>query len=141
MNDALAMCQLLKSVACVTEKTLSSALQPLGITYCQATVLRRLSKGSVNMSALAETLCCNKSNVTQIVHGLLRKKLLTKIVSPQDRRQVSLSLTAEGEQAVKSIDVSLRDVATHCFCKLSAAEKKQFCALLDGCLASCAEAH
>lgn len=133
MNDALHICQLLKNASCSAEKALSTALQPLGITYCQATVLRRLSQGGVSMTELAEALCCNKSNITQIVQGLLRKKLLTKIVSSDDRRQLTLRLSTDGANTVKKINAALSETAPRCFCKLSAHEKEQLTKLLEAC--------
>lgn len=133
MNDAIETCQLLKSAACRAERDLNAALAPENVSYCQAVILLRLQDGKESMSALAELLCCNKSNVTQVVQGLLKKKLVMTSSDEKDRRLTTVALTAEGKAAARSIGSVLSDSAKECLCDLSDADQKALRSLLCKC--------
>jgi DNA-binding MarR family transcriptional regulator len=96
MNDSLCLCALLKSVAGSCERALNDVAMTLGVSHCQATVLVHLSQGPKMMSALGRELCCHKSNVTQVVDGLVKKKLVKRAHSATDRRIHTLTLTTQG---------------------------------------------
>lgn len=138
VNDALATCHLLTTTACMAERTIGAALKPLGLTYCQARILCRLSEKNATMTELAELLCCNKSNVTQVTQALTKKSLLTKHATEKDKRLLTLRLTSEGKRAVRTIDAALQSAASQCFSAFTDAEKKQLSLLLSACKESCA---
>lgn len=139
MNDAITTCQLLKSAACRAERDLNAALVPEGVSYCQAVILLRLQEGKESMSALAELLCCNKSNVTQVVQGLLKKKLVMTSSDETDRRLTTVALTAEGKAAAKSISTVLSSSAKECLCNLSEVDQKALRSLLCNCAVGSAQ--
>jgi len=134
MNNALHTCQLLKTAACSIEHALSTALIPLKVSYCQATILHRLSESSTTMTELSTLLCCNKSNVTQVMSGLNKRHLVTKIVSKNDRRMFTLTLTAEGKKLAKEVRTALTGAATLCMQGFSETDAKHFAKFLEQCV-------
>jgi DNA-binding MarR family transcriptional regulator len=77
----------------------------LGLSPMQLHALSVLQPGEeVPMSALAEQLVCDASNVTGIVDRLEARGLIERRTDPRDRRVKMLALTGEG--------VGLREEAT-----------------------------
>ena len=67
-------------------------LSPMGVH-----VLKRLSPGAeVPMSAVAESIGCDASNVTGIVDRLEARGLIERRDSPKDRRVKLIAVTGEG---------------------------------------------
>jgi DNA-binding MarR family transcriptional regulator len=80
-----------------------SALNELGLTFAQAHALRLLDPElPLPMSALADRLFCDASNVTGIADRLESRGLVERRSAEADRRVKALTLTPEG--------VELRDV-------------------------------
>ena len=80
-----------------------SALNELGLTFAQAHALRLLDPElPLPMSALADRLFCDASNVTGIADRLESRGLVERRSAEADRRVKALTLTPEG--------VGLRDV-------------------------------
>lgn len=59
------------------------------------------TKGSLNLAAVAAGLGVNPSNASRICDRLIRGGLLDRQESPDDRRNITLSLTEAGSQLVK----------------------------------------
>ena len=79
-----------------------AALAELGLGFAQAHALRMLDPDEpIAMSALAERLFCDASNVTGLVDRLEARGLVERRSSEHDRRVRALTLTAAG--------VALRD--------------------------------
>jgi len=79
-----------------------AALAELGLGFAQAHALRMLDPDEpIAMSALAERLFCDASNVTGLVDRLEARGLVERRSSDHDRRVKALTLTAAG--------VALRD--------------------------------
>ena len=79
-----------------------AALAELGLGFAQAHALRMLDPDEpIAMSALAERLFCDASNVTGLVDRLEARGLVERRSSEHDRRVKALTLTAAG--------VALRD--------------------------------
>lgn len=131
MNDCLSVCNLLKAAAACCERQLNDSLSELDISYCQATILLKLSAGSVSMSALSKELCCHKSNITQIVGGLEKRGLIARLSPKNDRRVSQLSLTPKGKNALSGLKNVLCGSATKCMSVFSASEHKSFATLLE----------
>src|SRR3712207_2362482 len=73
------------------------ALAALGLTPMQGQALMALAPDSpMPMSALAERLQCDNSNVTGIADRLEALGLLERLPAPHDRRVKTLGLTARG---------------------------------------------
>ena len=74
-----------------------AALGELGLTFAQAHALRLLDPDRpLPMSALAERLFCDASNVTGIAARLEGRGLVERRVAADDRRVKALALTAAG---------------------------------------------
>jgi DNA-binding MarR family transcriptional regulator len=80
-----------------------SIYRKYGITYEQFTVLGQL-KGwgdSPRMIDLAQTLECAPNSVSNIVDRMVKAGLVKRTRGRIDRREVRVSLTAKGEDAIK----------------------------------------
>jgi MarR family transcriptional regulator, organic hydroperoxide resistance regulator len=80
------------------------------LTYRQHRLLRRVSEGHTSMAALAALGNLTVPTVSESVEGLVRRGLLDRQVNPQNRRQMVLSVTAEGREAKEAGDAALQAV-------------------------------
>lgn len=124
MDHCLCVCELLKAAASVSERKLNEALSDQGVSHCQAQILLKITEGDLSMSALSKVLCCHKSNVTQVVDGLVEKGLIVRSASESDRRACVLTLTVKGKKAMQAIEKALKESAVQCM-KIYTPEEKQ----------------
>jgi len=75
-----------------------------GLTPVQAKALMFLD-GALPMHRMAESLCCDPSNITGVVDRLEERGLLAREEAPGDRRVKYLQVTAAGKK--------VRDAFTH----------------------------
>lgn len=61
------------------------------------------TRGPLNLSAVADALRVHPSNATRQVERLVVAELVDRRDDPADRRHVSLTLTAKGQQLVDSV--------------------------------------
>lgn len=130
MDDCLSVCNLLKAAASCCERELNDSLSSFDVSHCQATILIRVADEPVSMSELSKFMCCHKSNVTQVVGGLLKKGLIQRAALKTDRRVSELKLTAKGKQVGTKLKSILCGRACDCMSVFSPAEKKSFAELL-----------
>jgi DNA-binding MarR family transcriptional regulator len=79
------------------------AVEKYQMTEEQFQVLRRIRKGSTSVSSLAEASLTSRSAVSKAVDGLVRRGLVTRSQDPDDRRNVPLALTSEGQRVMDGI--------------------------------------
>ena len=80
-------------------RRVGTALNQLGLTFSQAHALRILdAEGPLTMSALAERLFCDASNVTGIADRLEARGLIERRAAEGDRRAKVLALTPAGSE-------------------------------------------
>jgi len=86
-------------------RMLSQALRPLGITPAQAEVLRLLQDHQpLTLFGLGELLVCESgASPSRLVDRLVTAGLVSRVESPTDRRQVSLTLTADGRRVARRV--------------------------------------
>jgi DNA-binding MarR family transcriptional regulator len=90
---------LLRELFFATKPRMLALASELALAPMQMHALRLIEPGSeLPMSALAEWLHCDASNVTGIVDRLEARGLIERRSAPGDRRVKILALTAEGEQ-------------------------------------------
>ncbi len=130
MDDCLAVCNHLKAAASCCERELNDALSTLDISHCQATILQKVGASPVSMSELSKAMCCHKSNVTQVVGGLLKKGFLQRSFLKTDRRVSELKLTPKGKTVAAKLHRILHERACSCMSIFTAVEKKEFAGLL-----------
>ncbi len=83
------------------------------------------------MSSLSKAMCCHKSNITQVVAGLSKKKMIERVTSTEDKRVTHLKLTPVGKQAAQKLKGVLCDCASDCMDIFTASEKKTLASLLQ----------
>lgn len=97
----------------------------LDLNYSQAQVLFHVAKTpGVLMGAVARTFGITLPAVTQVVQRLESKGFLKRAEGPQDRRQVRLFLTADGEHLAKKLEALQVEGLGRVLGRLSAAERK-----------------
>ncbi|MEW6094661.1 MAG: MarR family transcriptional regulator [Chloroflexota bacterium] len=81
----------------------AAAAEKFHLTVEQFQVLRRIRKGSASVSALAEASDTSRGAVSKAVDALVNKGLVCRNQDPNDRRNIPLALTAEGERILNAI--------------------------------------
>jgi DNA-binding MarR family transcriptional regulator len=79
------------------------ALEKFQMTEKQFQVLRRIRRGYTSVSSLAETSQTSRGAVSKAVDVLVRRDLVTRSRDPEDRRNVPLALTVEGQRVLEVI--------------------------------------
>lgn len=79
------------------------------ITVEQFHVLRHVRRGIASMSDLAAAKNISRPAISQTVDTLVRKGLLTRVQSAQDRRVVDLALTEEGIALLDAVFEATRE--------------------------------
>lgn len=81
--------------------------KPFGITLQQFNILRILRGQHPNSTSATEIksrMLDKNSDVSRLLDRLLAKKVITKRVSPNDKRAADVNLTEEGLELLKAID-------------------------------------
>jgi DNA-binding MarR family transcriptional regulator len=79
------------------------AVEKFHMTEEQFQVLRRIRRGSGSVSALAEASQTSRSAVSKTVDAMVRRGLVIRSQDPNDRRNIPLALTDEGQRVMDSI--------------------------------------
>ena len=88
-------------------------LKKFAITSQQFNVLRILrgQKGkAISVMDIHGRMLDTTSNVSRLVDKLLVKKLIERIISPEDRRKVALTITKKGIKLLSEIDIDGEDL-------------------------------
>ncbi len=80
-----------------------NAVEKFKMTEEQFQVLRRIRNGSASVSALADASQTSRSAVSKAVESLVRRGLVVRSQNQQDRRNLPLALTEEGQRVMKLI--------------------------------------
>jgi len=105
------------------------AVEKFQMTEEQFQVLRRIRKGSTSVSALAEASQTSRSAVSKAVDALVRRGLVTRSQDPDDRRNVPLALTDEGQRVMAGVYDETEQWLSARFARLTAEETES---LLQG---------
>jgi DNA-binding MarR family transcriptional regulator len=86
-------------------RSLISALKPLGLTPAQAEVIRVLDERSpLTLTGLGELLICESgTGPSRLVDRLVARGAVTRAIAATDRRSVTLTLTSAGRGLSASI--------------------------------------
>ena len=105
-----------------------------GLTFAQMKVLVELQSRDEKLdtvTALAEALGISAASASRATDGMVRKKLVTRVEDPEDRRVKRLALTAKGERLADRI-ISARLAGLEEFTgSLGAEEHKKLESALD----------
>ena len=100
----------------------ATATVDFDITVEQFHVLRYVRKGPGSMSELATAKNISRPAISQAVDVLVKKGLLTRVQSTQDRRYVELALTEAGNNLLDSVFKETRKWMKSRMCDLTAEE-------------------
>ena len=81
----------------------AAAVTSFDITVEQFHILRFVRRGTETMSELAAAKNISRPAMTQAVEVLVKKGLLTRVHSTQDRRYVELKLTEAGDHLLDTV--------------------------------------
>jgi DNA-binding MarR family transcriptional regulator len=83
--------------------------EALGMSFVRAKALRRIARGPVTMRELAAALYTDPPYTTVVVDDLERRGLVTRTVSPGDRRSKIVAITSAGHEQARLAERILDD--------------------------------
>jgi len=98
------------------------AMEQFNISLEQFHILRHIRRGRDSVSALAEARDISRPAISQCVDLLVTRGLIARTTNPQDRRNVKLSLTADGNSLMDAIFNDTRQWMMRKFAPLSVRE-------------------
>ena len=90
-----------------------------------------LEKGPCTMGLLAGILNLTTSAATVIVDRMIRKGLVKRERSKEDRRVVRVTLVKKGEDIIKDLNTERRHMANELFSVLNEKERKEYLRLIE----------
>ncbi len=100
----------------------ATATRNFDITVEQFHILRHVRRGTGSISELATAKNISRPAISQAVEVLVKKELLTRVQSKQDRRFVELALTNAGNNLLDTVSLETRNWMKERMCMLSADE-------------------
>ncbi|HBX70188.1 MAG TPA: hypothetical protein DEH25_12625 [Chloroflexi bacterium] len=98
------------------------AAENFDITVGQFHILRRIRGGIDSVSKLAADRDTSRPAISRAVDVLVNQGLIVRTVNPADRRNVQLSLTAEGQSLMEALFSNTRNWMAEKMADLSEAE-------------------
>jgi len=99
-------------------------------------VLRMLQRAPLSVADVAECISITQSAASRVVDRLVRDGFVERQENPSDRRQKLLTLSPAGQVLLDQIEAKVTRAAQPMVDTLTAAERKQFGALLVKMIAS-----
>lgn len=112
---------------------ISEVLKPYEISLPQFNVLRILrgQKGKpANLSTIQERMVNKMSNTTRLVDKLISKALVERITCEENRRKVEITITSEGLNFLKKLDLVMDEIESEITQNLTDLEIQQLTQLL-----------
>jgi long-chain acyl-CoA synthetase len=88
-------------------KQVELGLATVDLSLSQYRILGLLAEGSAMSSSLAERLAVRPPSVTAVIDGLVARGLVERTHSEDDRRRISLGITANGQAVLDTADVAV----------------------------------
>ena len=108
-----------------------------GLTLPQLRILFRIRQlPGIGVKELAQEFAVSTSSITQQVDKLVGRGLVARVDRPEDRRQVSLTLTHEGEQVAGEVSQAARSYLSRLLGQLSAPDLEDLTRLLTRIVAT-----
>lgn len=125
-RQAVLLVRLNAHVARMLNERLNAALRPYDLNHVGFMTLMMVfgsEERAVNPSRLSEATAETRTNMTRITNELVKRRLLARRHSTEDRRRVVLSMTAQGEKLIaRMLPLLWRDCTAY-FDQFSIAEK------------------
>jgi MarR family transcriptional regulator, lower aerobic nicotinate degradation pathway regulator len=101
------------------------------LTPLQFAVLMKLREaGPLSQNLLGRLTAMDPNTVQGVILRLLRRRLVTRSGSPEDKRRKLLALTADGRSLAEKLVVEGEAISEETLAPLSSAQRRQFLALL-----------
>lgn len=100
----------------------SAAAERFHLTVEQFQVLRRIRRGMISVSAIADDSRTSRSAVSKAVEALVRRGLVSRGQNPADRRNLPLALTEEGGHVLAEVYAEAEAWLEGRFARISAGE-------------------
>ena len=117
----------------VIARTLSDIEVSVTVPQLRVLVMLHLN-APLNLGAIADGLGVNPSNASRTCDRLVSAGLISRADDARDRRQVSLTLTAEGERLVTSLMRRRRELLDEVVGRLSPEDQRGLAQALTGLL-------
>lgn len=133
LTDVILARLIMMSGAGVAE-ALERELRPLGLNepeFRTLAVIFSSPDGHAFPSEVCQLATQKPTNMTRIIDGLVRRDLVTRTPSAEDRRRIIIQLTPEGRRLTRKTLPKLFANAERLFTGFTAKERQQFDALLQ----------
>jgi DNA-binding MarR family transcriptional regulator len=109
------------------------SLAPLGLTPAQERMLRSVSRGDGpwRMGELAARMGIVPRSATSLVDALEQAGLVQRVVDPENRRAILVSLTEQGKSVQRSMSQARAEAGEQLFAQLDDRERVLLAELLD----------
>lgn len=126
-----ALDELLMGAARSLRRRWSTALEPVDLSPHDGRALRVVGRhGPTRLGVVAEHLRIAPRSATDVVDRLEQRGLVLREPDPDDRRAMTVRLTAEGEAVLSRVDAARREEAEQFFGALSTAQRRSLAAML-----------
>jgi DNA-binding MarR family transcriptional regulator len=123
---------LLRRAHQISAAVFENACAEVGLTQAQYGVLTVLhSAPDIDQSRLARALAFDKVTVLRVLRGLEDRGLITRAVSTENRRQMAVRLTAQGQRLLKKTEQPVRTAYQQLMAPLTQKESQQLIDLLQ----------
>ena len=123
---------LLRRAHQISAAVFENACTEVGLTQAQYGVLTVLhSAPDIDQSRLARALAFDKVTVLRVLRGLEDRGLITRVVSAENRRQMAVRLTIQGQRLLKKTEQPVRLAYQQLMAPLSQKESQQLIDLLQ----------
>ncbi len=102
LDDIEALLQFSQWLSGIVARSLLATQPQLSLPQLRALVLIR-ARPAISSVQVAEALSAHPSTASRVVGVLVRRRLVSRVPDPGDRRQVSLTLTPSGEHLVADL--------------------------------------
>ncbi len=123
---------LLRRAHQISAAVFESACTEVGLTQAQYGVLTVLhSAPDIDQSRLARALAFDKVTVLRVLRGLEERGLVTRVVASENRRQMAVRLTTQGQRLLKKTEQPVRSAYQQLMTPLTQKESQQLIDLLQ----------
>lgn len=102
------------------------------VTFRQYRILARVQEGSTSLTHLAQALRRSLPTVSTSVDTLVKRGLLTRELSPGNRRQVTLAVTDQGQEVLDEGRITLEALTSTLTADLSDSDRETLTLRLGG---------
>ena len=120
----------LNLVARAGAKSFERAIGKHGVTIAQWVVLRALYGRECSLNELSHAIGLDLGSTSGLVERLVQKKLVNRLIPPEDMRSVRVSLTSAGVDLVPELAATASGHDEVFFAKISKTKKDQLRAIL-----------